>query len=294
MFLELPEVFETSCWRNGEQRSRVPIRCPHCQVVFVKLPTNALKAHKAGKCAAHLLRCKVYQNSCSTEAQAPALPKTLAPAPQPTVEHDALKELDARLEAERAAREAERGQFNDERKEFVAERCRFETERKELLAKLETERTTRATLELERATATKLADERCLVAELNENLKAVRDWGNLQLPDHTLVEQLKKREANADRQRENEIQRAKRTFEIAYDEIIARVSTLERDNARLKRRRIEYKLPEELMSDSEWARKRAMIAFAPDKQPSEATKQLALPFFKQASAAAPSRTASHT
>jgi hypothetical protein len=35
-----------------------------------------------------------------------------------------------------------------------------------------------------------------------------------------------------------------------------------------------------------------MIAFAPEKQPSEQTKRLALPFFQQASAAAPSRAAS--
>jgi len=43
------------------------------------------------------------------------------------------------------------------------------------------------------------------------------------------------------------------------------------------------------MTESAWARKRSMIAFAPDKQPTEETKQLAEPLFQQASAAEPKR-----
>ena len=57
----------------------------------------------------------------------------------------------------------------------------------------------------------------------------------------------------------------------------------------MQRSRVEYKIPERLMTESAWARKRSMIAFAPDKQPTEETKQLAEPLFQQASAAEPKR-----
>jgi hypothetical protein len=53
---------------------------------------------------------------------------------------------------------------------------------------------------------------------------------------------------------------------------------------------VVYEIPQQLFADSAWARKKSMIAFAPDKQPTEVTRVLAEPLFKQASAAEPERS----
>lgn len=126
----------------------------------------------------------------------------------------------------------------------------------------------------------------------------MKAWGGLLAPDETIVAQLKSRERALKRECDNKINEFKQMAEQAYDRLNMRLSKLEKANAYLqesnialkrKRSRVEYKIPERLMTESAWARKRSMIAFAPDKQPTEETKQLAEPLFQQASAAEPKR-----
>jgi hypothetical protein len=157
-FTELPQIFEKSSIGIGKQRARIPIKCPHCEVVFVKLPATALKYSKAGRCADHLTKCQVYSKVCA--APVPAVQSV-------ATEHDKLRDLDARLQAERASREVERGLFHEERKEFTAERSqfhkertefatergKFEAERKQLQETLDAERAAHLALKLEQASA---------------------------------------------------------------------------------------------------------------------------------------------
>ena len=51
-----------------------------------------------------------------------------------------------------------------------------------------------------------------------------------------------------------------------------------------------YALPSALLAESPHARKHAMVAFHPDKQPTERSRRLAEPFFKQISAAQDARS----
>ena len=43
-----------------EDREYVPITCPHCRLVFVKIPTTQLASSKASKCLSHLRVCHKF------------------------------------------------------------------------------------------------------------------------------------------------------------------------------------------------------------------------------------------
>ena len=43
-----------------EDREYVPITCPHCRLVFVKIPTTQLASSKASKCLSHLRVCHAF------------------------------------------------------------------------------------------------------------------------------------------------------------------------------------------------------------------------------------------
>ena len=277
-FQELCPVTELSNSGAGVVRARVPIKCPHCSVVFVKLPIEQLKTNKASRCKKHLSECAVHQ--AKLKQSECARPTDLrgnqddAVAKEVSALRAEVVTTRAELSEERGGRARDRELFDAERSSFLTERAHFASER----AHFASERLFNDTARL------------CLA-----NVKA---WGGLRAPDDTIVSQLQSRESALKRECDHKINEFKRTAEQAYDQLNARLSSLEKANGDLKkcnselkrkRCRVEYKLPDRLMSQSTWARKRSMIAFAPDKQPSDETKKLALPLFQQATAAEPNR-----
>ena len=244
LFKELPAISEQSRYESAGVRLYVPIKCPHCNLVFTKIPVAALKSNKPSKCKAHLAECTAY---------------TFPPATNP------LEEERAQLALERQQLDAEKKKQADEKAQLALERQQLDAEKKEFQA-----------------------DKHGAQAVLSK----VKEWGKFTPPDETIVLQLEDRDKAMKRDYNTKINDFKRIAEKAYDKHTQEIDELKKSISKLKRQRTpEYKLPDRLMEESTWARKKAMIAFAPDKQPSEATKEMAMPLFKQASSAEPRRDA---
>jgi hypothetical protein len=153
----------------------------------------------------------------------------------------------------------------------------------------------------------------------------VREWGQLKEPDNTLVPQLTYRELQLVEPLKSEIRvlqqqnalldgRSPQALVVRAVEAEERANRLERqfkqleakyrnvrddhhslkeevEELRVSRPTICFKLPPVLLKGSDHARKHCMVAFHPDKQPCETTKELATVLFKQASAAQEKRSA---
>lgn len=50
----------TSFYPPYEEHDYVPIECPHCKVVFARIPTQHILSSKASKCKAHISVCPEY------------------------------------------------------------------------------------------------------------------------------------------------------------------------------------------------------------------------------------------
>ena len=60
LFKEHPRVFEQSRFESKGERWYIPIECPHCTQIFTRVPEEAMKTNKAGKCKQHLATCSAY------------------------------------------------------------------------------------------------------------------------------------------------------------------------------------------------------------------------------------------
>lgn len=82
-FVEGTVVAEVSRHAPYTERNYTPITCPHCTVVFIKLPSEQVSSLKASKCLQHLRVCEAFKAKGGEVATAPEKKKS---------EIDALKE----------------------------------------------------------------------------------------------------------------------------------------------------------------------------------------------------------
>ena len=92
-FAEEAQVFERSRNKPYCDRSYTPIKCPHCHVVFKKIPSERVSIQKSSACKDHLIVCPAYNASTFTRAPPPP-PPTADPLPkrqeQPEIEDRGL------------------------------------------------------------------------------------------------------------------------------------------------------------------------------------------------------------
>lgn len=302
-FVELEPIREQSRFASHGMREYTPIKCPHCEIVFVKVPTSSIKTNKAFKCMQHLTTCTVFNPpAATTEAQASVLEGALAKE---------LRILREEREVESARHDAEREVAEQRHDELMAELTGVRSQLSE--------------------TTAKLTDVQAQLSHKRQCLTDVREWGKLAEPDNTLVPQLTYREMQlllpfkSDvkvLKRENallqstlnekapaalvkkaaeayeRVRKAEEGQKEAESELVTRMraaeATFDRlsaENALLKTRppEIVYRLPKKLMR-SAWVRKHAMVAFAPEKQTDQELKNAAAALFQQVSEAQPDRS----
>ena len=276
--------------------------------------TEKSVAHKKGNaCAIHLASCPVYNAKPAEEA-------TPTPAVTTAIVSSVENGIAAELKLLREAREADRIKHEEERE---SDRIKNEEERQaakrrhdELMAELTRTRSQLTGVQGQlTGTEAQLTDVQAQLSDKRQCLTDVREWGKLKEPDNTLVPQLTCREMQLVEPLKNEIRLLQQQIVLLSEEAPAslvqraaeaegRARKLERENfdlaAKFRQMRdlanqrsktvTRHKLPPKLLAESEHARKYSLIAFHPDKQPNEFSKQLAAALFKQASAAVPERS----
>ena len=268
MFVEHPRVLQHSRFESKGERWYIPIECPHCGQIFTRIPEDALKGNKAGKCKHHLETC----------ISAPP-PPVLAGAHALEKEREKLERDKERFEEERLSGLKE---LRDARERLDQDKRDFEQDKREHEQdKREHDRHKR---DVDSARERRHDEDR-------EMLWRVMQWAGLKDPKSTVVHQLIQRDAKLEGEIKKKCENAFDLQEAELKRKEAENKSLKCDNKRLKTEAsTAARIPPHLMERSDWARRKAMIAFAPDKQPTEETKRLAEPLFKQASSAEPSRS----
>jgi len=184
-------------------RSYVSLTCPHCNVVFTRVPEERVTANKAGACKAHLAACPNYT----------------PPVPKET-------DLAAELRKAREAREADRLRHEAERMRYEAEKARSEAEaqrrHEELMGQLRDANGQLSSVEGKLSTVEgqlssvegQLTDVEGQLRFKRQCLTDVREWGHLREPDNTLVPQLTCREQVVAAAHQTEVSRMRAELEV--------------------------------------------------------------------------------
>ena len=296
---------------NGvyETRKYVSLSCPHCDSTFADIPAERVKTNKASACKAHLASCPVHNAKPTGEA-------TPTPAATTAIVSSVENGIAAELKLLREAREADRIKHEELEAKHEEERQAAKRRHDELMAELTGTRSQLTDVQGQlTGTEAQLTDVQAQLSDKRQCLTDVREWGRLKEPDNTLVPQLTCREMQLVDPLKNEIRLLQQQVVLLSEEAPAslvqraaeaegRARKLERENfdlaAKFRQMRdlanqrsktvTRHKLPPKLLAESEHARKYSLIAFHPDKQPNEFSKQLAAALFKQASAAVPERS----
>jgi hypothetical protein len=287
--------------------------CPHCQDE-IDVSEASVVHKKGGACSAHLSVCSVFkskQNIESTENASTQPPN--------------ISELTEELRLLRKERDEDRTKFAEERE---ASKRRHEEEREaskrrheELMSQLTAQKQ-------------QLTEVQTQLPYKRKCLTDVREWGELNEPDNTLVPQLTLRENSLLQPLRGEIlllkqknmllterapnalvrqaaeaeERARkaqkdfaeykeltdRQVHECYEKFKAKEKELQTEKQKSELYMSKYKeakkqrhtLPQQLLIESEHARKYSMVAFHPDKQPNTLTdraKEWSDSLYKQAS-----------
>ena len=204
MFVEHPRVLQHSRFESKGERWYIPIECPHCGQIFTRIPEDALKGNKAGKCKHHLETC----------ISAPP-PPVLAGAHALEKEREKLERDKERFEEERLSGLKE---LRDARERLDQDKRDFEQDKREHEQdKREHDRHKR---DVDSARERRHDEDR-------EMLWRVMQWAGLKDPKSTVVHQLIQRDAKL----EGEI---KKKCENAFDLQEAELKRKEAENKSLK------------------------------------------------------------
>ena len=254
---------------GSETANYVCFACPHCKFE-VEVPETCVQRRKSSECKAHLAICPVLTESRN---------------------------------------EAERKEAKQRHDQLISQL----TERSEQLSGIQDQ----------------LTDVQQQLSDKRQCLADVREWASLKEPDSTLVPQLACREMKllgplksevetlktvnsvlnerspvALMQRaieaENRAQKAESAL-LLEKQRAQKLNVASRDaretiedlREQLQCSSVSEHLPPALLAESRHARKYCLIAFHPDKQPSDHASRLAAPLYNQASAAEPSRSSDY-